>query len=98
MSDLNRSKSIFLRSLTFITRGEGHLFFRRTVAYIKSWSEIPSGNTPVALTKSVHVVTMRSISVEDSIVFLVGSAITLCILTLSNIHWSLTLFVLLQSL
>ena len=60
-------------SLVLMSFGGRLLFFSRIVAYIKLWSEIPKGNTPVELTRSFLVVTMRSIKVLDVVVTLVDS-------------------------
>ena len=57
-----------------------------------SWSVMPSGNTPVELTKSLRVVTMRSISVDESIIVLLGLVMMFCILKLSKMVCSLVLY------
>ena len=59
---------------------------------MKSRLEIPSGNTPVELTKSLLVVTMRSVSKDDSIVVLVGLEMIFCILKLSKMVCSTLLY------
>ena len=59
---------------------------------MKSRLEIPSGNTPVELTKSLLVVTMRSVSKDDSIVVLVGLEMIFCILKLSEMVCSILLY------
>ena len=59
---------------------------------MKSRLEIPSGNTPVELTKYLWVVTMRSVSKDDSIVVLVGLEMIFCILKLSKMVCSILLY------
>ena len=59
---------------------------------MKSRLEIPSGNTPVELTKSLLVVTMRSVSKDDSIVVLVGLEMIFCILKLSKMVCGILLY------
>ena len=59
---------------------------------MKSRLELPSGNTPVELTKSLLVVTMRSVSKDDSIVVLVGLEMIFCILKLSKMVCSILLY------
>ena len=70
------------------------MFLSRIVAYIKLRSDIPKGNTPVALTRSFLVVTIRSIKELDVVVCLVASCMTFYILNISKMERSLLVFAL----